>query len=665
MSIALVGNPNCGKTTLFNALTGSRQYVGNWPGVTVEKKAGRCRFTGEEIIDLPGAYSLSPYSMEEAVTRDYLLTQKPELIINIVDGTNLERNLYLTFQLLTLPIPLVLAVNMMDEMNKKGFSLDVKALSAALGVPVVEICARRGEGLEALLRAGKQAVREYRGPVGPEGLYDAPTSQAVREIEGLLTGEIFPKGFLAVKLLEGDKFCEEQAGLPASQAKRLSRIRREYERTSPYGDAGTMVADARYKRITAITQKALKKPERVKWTASQLIDRAALGRLTAIPLFLLLLLGMFALTFGPVGEGCKSLLERGVLEPLIAGLQGMLATFNVPEWCYSLLLDGVAQGVGSILSFLPQITILFLCLSLLEDSGYMARAAFVMDRVMRKLGLSGKSFIPMLMGFGCTTSAVMAARTMENEKDRRLTVMLTPFMSCGARLPIYALFAGVFFESHQGLVVASLYLLGILAAVVSGILLKKTLFRGGEAPFVMELPPYRLPSFPVIGRHVWEKVKGFLGKAGTVIVSMSVLIWFLEHFDGRFAPVENPADSLLAAIGKGAAPLFSPLGFGFWQAAVALIAGLVAKESVVAALAMLYGGAGASLAAGLAGAFTPLAAYSFLAFVLLYMPCIAAFLSIKREMNSLWWALGTVLFQFVTAYGVSFCIYQIGSLFVR
>ncbi len=659
MRIALAGNPNCGKTTLFNALTGSNQYVGNWPGVTVERKAGRCRYTGDEIVDLPGIYSLSPYSMEETIARDYLLSESPDLIINILDGTNLERNLYLTLQLMELRIPLVIAVNMMDEMEAKGYRLDIEAFSRRMGVPAAFICARKQEQIEPLLRLGKQAVQN--GPPVPL-VYAPPTQRAIDQIKNLLsqTKHVYPKAFLAAKLLEGDPFAVKAAGMSVAQNTQVMNIRTEYEGSCVYGDAATMLADARYNRITSITGAVLNKPKGRKQSFSDKIDWIATGRLTAIPFFLLLMFVMFSVTFGPVGNFCKGLLEALFSGPITAGAEGLLNALNAPFWCHSLLIEGIIGGVGSILSFLPQIAILFLFLSLLEDSGYMARAAFVMDRMMRKLGLSGKSFIPMLMGFGCTTPAVMAARTMENEKDRRLTIMLTPFMSCGARLPIYALFAGVFFPEHQGAVVFGMYLLGILTAAVCGILLKKTLFRGEEASFLMELPPYRLPTLPVMARHIWEKTKGFLVKAGTVLFFMSILIWFFEHFSLSPQPVSDPADSLLAAVGKGIAPLFLPLGFGFWQAVVALLAGLVAKESVVSTLTMLY--TAEELEAGLSAAFTPIAALSYLAFTLLYVPCISALVSIKREMNSLKWTLATAFLQLSAAYIVSLLLYQLGNL---
>lgn len=668
--MALAGNPNCGKTTLFNVLTGSNQYVGNWPGVTVQKKIGKTKVGHSEIVDLPGIYSLSPYTMEEIVTRDYIIDEHPETIINIIDGTNLERNLYLTIQLMELGRPIVIAVNMMDDVNAKGWKLDTERMAEMLGVPVYPITARRGENVEAVLKKAERLAhgKEF---CEPKIIYDETTRNAINEIEAIISknnedGD-FPLTFFAGKLLEGDKDVKEKLKLSIADATKIEKIAEAYESTSELGDRETMLADARYKYIEKISRKCLVKDEGAnKLTTSDKIDRIVTNRYLAIPIFLLMMLLMFVLTFGRVGTFLSGIMDwffNGFLVPLV---EKGLTMADAPDWTFGLIIDAAIGGVSGILTFLPQIMILFLCLSLLEDSGYMARAAFIMDRLLRKLGLSGKSFIPMLMGFGCTTPAVMAARTLENEDDRRMTMMLTPFMSCGARLPIYALMAGIFFEKNRGLVVFSMYILGIVVAILVGIVLKKTMFKGNVAPFVMELPPYRLPLFKSIVLHVWEKCKGFIVKAGTVIFSMSVIIWVFQNFSPTLKMVTDSSESMLGIFGSFIAPLLSPLGFGSWQAAVSLLTGLIAKESVVSTLSILYAGGQAEiLPALLREAFTPLSAYAFMAFTLLYMPCISAFVTLKKEMNSAKWAVGTAIMQTGVAYTVALLIYQIGSLFMR
>lgn len=677
IQLALVGNPNCGKTTLFNVLTGSNQYVGNWPGVTVAKKTGRVRVGGSELTDLPGIYSLSPYSMEETVARDFLLEENPDVIINIVDGTNLERNLYLTLQLLELHKPVVVAVNMADDLRAKGWKLSCDTLSNDLGVPVIPITARRGENVERLLSVATAADTGTETPVG--SIYSSRTEEALREIRSVLEDgqrtatthwgtEAIPIDFLAAKLLEGDAGIQKRLGLTSRQVEQIEQIAVRYveravrEQGNPYADRETLLADERYRKIEQITAHCLKKCAGGA-TLSERIDRVATHRILAIPCFLAVLFGLFALTFGPVGK----LLSNGVKILFTVGirpaLEGLLHSLTAPEWCHRLVLDAVLGGVSGVLVFLPQIALLFLGLTLLEDSGYMARAAFLMDRPLRKIGLSGKSFIPMLMGFGCTTPAIMAARTLENEKDRKMTMMLLPFMSCGARLPIYAMFAGVFFPEWQGLVVFSLYLLGVLVAVLVGVVLRKTLFRGEAAPFVMELPPYRAPLFQSVVQHVWEKCKGFLVKAGTVIFSMSVLVWVLQSFTPRFQWALEPAQSMLGCSAAWLAPVLEPLGFGCWQAAVALLSGLIAKESVVSSLTILYAnGSTALLPAALQAAFTPASAAAFLVFCLLYMPCISAFATLRREMNSIPWAVGTAALSTGVAWVASLLTYRIGIL---
>ncbi len=709
MTLALAGNPNAGKTTLFNALTGSNQYVGNWPGVTVEKKEGAMKFHGESvrIVDLPGIYSLSPYSMEEIVTRDYITREHPDAIIDIVDGTNIERNLYLTLQLMELGIPVVVAVNMMDEVLKRGDSIDCDMLSRNLGAPALPIVARNGENVmevvehsHRLLHAAiaQHHVVEHHGwemraapehealehklieedpyaarllayePPDVMARYDEHTLAAVKKIAERIHHAAhrahLPVRWAAIKLLEGDAPIGKHLRLSHADIDYIEDVAREYEATSPYGDRETMVADCRYRLVAQIVKGAVThalKPGEM--TLSDKIDRVVTNRVLAIPIFLLMMFVVFAITFGPPGTFLKDGMETA-LGWLSEGATAGLSLLGAAPWVISLVVDGIIGGVGGVITFLPQIALLFLFLSLLEDSGYMARAAFIMDKLLRKLGLSGKSFIPMLMGFGCTVPAVMAARTMESEKDRRMTILLTPFMSCGARLPVYALMAGAFFPGNEMVVVFSMYVLGMVVAVLSGLVLRKTLFRGDAASFVLELPPYRMPGLATIALHVWDRVRGFLVRAGTLIFAMSVAIWFLQTFNFRMQAVTDNADSMFAWLGRLIAPLLRPLGFGTWQAAVSLLSGFIAKESIVATMTLLYGAGSLGVTQALQGAFTPLSAYAFLAFVLLYMPCIAAFAAIRREMNSRKWTAIALLWGIGCAYIVALIIYQVGGLWV-
>ncbi|NCB62056.1 MAG: ferrous iron transport protein B [Clostridia bacterium] len=674
MKLALVGNPNCGKTTLFNALTGSNQYVGNWPGVTVEKKEGRASVDGKDVtvVDLPGIYSLSPYSMEEIVARSFVVGEKPDAIIDIVDATNIERNLYLTAQLLELERPMVVALNFMDEVEKHGDKIDVERLSQALGVPVIPITARSGKNVQELLRMAH--LQMHVGvTVEPDDLYDDYTHEIHHRVGELIHDRAYevglPAHWTSVKLLEGDALVEESLGLGGSAKARLEALCKDYEDAYTLGDRETLVADSRYHFIQGVVAASVKKgAPHGTLTLSDKIDSIVTNKYLAIPVFLMMMLAMFALTFGP-----GSLLSDAV-ESLIGSFGDLVGRFlamaEVAPWVESLVVDGVISGVGGVLTFLPQIALLFLFLSFLEDSGYMARAAFIMDRLLRRFGLSGKAFIPMLMGFGCTVPAVMGARTMENEKDRRMTIMLVPFMSCSARLPVYGLISAAFFPRYSGLVVFSLYVIGLLFAIGSGLILKKTMFKGDAAAFVLELPPYRMPTLKNCALHVWERVKGFLVKAGTLILAMSVVLWFLQSFGPGFTMVADEADSFLGYIGGFLAPVFIPLGFGTWQAAVALLTGLVAKEAVVSSMSMFYGfelgAGGAAVAAALSGTFaTPLAAYSFLVFVLLYVPCVAAVSTIYKEMNSLRWTLKSIVWQMGAAYLGALLVYQTGSLFLR
>lgn len=673
-TLALVGNPNCGKTTLFNALTGSNQSVGNWPGVTVEKKEGQAQLDQNpvKVVDLPGIYSLSPYSMEEIIARDFIVEERPDVMIDILDATNLERNLYLTTQLLELERPMVVALNFMDEVEKHGDRIDVDALSRTLGVPVIPITARSGENVEALLRTAHRQI--HTGfTVEPDSLYDSYTRQIQHKVEALIRDSAYalgiPAHWASIKLMEGDPLVEKSLGLDPAVKADLEQLCREYENAYALGDRETLIAGSRYQLIQGAVRLAVQKGRRKSsLTLSDQIDSIVTHKILAVPIFLMMMLAMFALTFGP-GQRLADCVDALVCGRCADAVRSALNTAGTAPWLVSLLVDGVIAGVGGVLVFLPQIAILFLFLSFLEDSGYMARAAFIMDRLLRRFGLSGKAFIPMLMGFGCTVPAVMGARTMEHEKDRRMTIMLVPFLSCSARLPVYGLLTAAFFPQTGGLVVFSLYLLGLLFAIGSGLLLKKLVFRGEPAAFVLELPPYRLPTLKNISLHVWERVRGFLVKAGTLLLDMSIVLWFLQSFgwENGFGMVEEQANSILGHIGGWIAPALAPLGFGTWQAAAALLSGLVAKEMVLSSMSMLYGfstaAGGTAIAAALSGTFqTSAAVYAFLVFVLLYVPCAAAVSTIYKEMNSLKWTLASVAWQLGAAYLGSLLIYQIGRL---
>jgi len=668
--VALVGNPNCGKTTLFNALTGSNQYVGNWPGVTVEKKEGEAklgdvRFT---VVDLPGIYSLSPYSMEELVARKFIINEQPDAIIDIVDATNLERNLYLTMQLLELERPVVLAVNFMDEVEKKGDVIDCDRLSAHLGVPVVPISARDGMNIDKLVQ---EAHRQMHAglTVEPDDLYDDFTHAIHHQVSALIHDCAYEKGipahWAAIKLLGGDEEVAKDLDLDKATLDKIDAIAREYEASSPLGDRETLLADSRYRFVERVVRASVKRKDRGEPTITEKIDAVATHKIWAIPLFLGMMLVVFLITFSGPGKWLSDGIAWFMEDVLCPGVSGGLTAIHAPEWLNGLLVDGLISGVGGVLTFLPMIALLFLFLSMLEDSGYMARAAFVMDRTLRHFGLSGKAFIPMLMGFGCTVPAVMGARTMENEKDRRMTILLVPFMSCGARLPIYGLMTAAFFPRYGGLIVFCLYVLGPVIAIISGLILKKGLFQGEPAPFLLELPPYRMPTLNNIWLHVWERVRDFLTRAGTIIAAMSVAVWFLQSFGPNLHMVDDTADSILAMAGGFIAPVFAPMGFGVWQAAVALLTGLIAKEAVVSSMSLFYGFSLTDYAAAgtaMAATFTPAAALAFLVFCALYTPCVAAIATIRREMNSRSWTALTLIWQLCVAWLVSFAVYQVAGM---
>lgn len=664
--LALAGNQNCGKTTLFNALTGSNQHVGNFPGVTVEKKEGSIKkYKDAVLVDLPGIYSLSPYTSEEVVTRDFLVKDHPDAIINIVDATNLERNLYLTLQLMELNIPMILALNMMDEVRASGNTIHVKKLSQELGIPVIPISAAKGEGISDLLDT---VIKTLKGDKALPRLdfCKGEVHRAIHSIAHIIEDHAqtagYPIRFAATKLVEGDEPMFKALDLDSGDIHIIDHIVEQMEQ-----DLGTdreaALADMRYSYIEQLcAQCVVKHQETREQLRSEKIDRLLTSKYLGIPIFLLIMMLIFWLTFSVLGAPLQDLLSAWI-DSFTAFLESFLVRNRVTPWLISLLINGVCAGVGSVLSFLPIIVLLFFFLSLLEDSGYMARVAFVMDKLLRKIGLSGRSFVPMLIGFGCSVPAIMATRTLSSDRDRKMTIVLTPFMSCSAKLPIYGMITAAFFPEHPAIVMVSLYVLGIVVAILSGLLLKNTIFQGNSVPFVMELPAYRLPDAKSVLLHMWEKAKDFLHKAFTIIFIASIVIWFLQSFDWRLNMVSDSATSILASVGSIIAPLFTPLGFNDWRASTALITGFTAKESVVSTLTILTGASSdAQLSAILTQIFTPLSAFSFLAFTILYMPCVAAFAASKRELGSMKQALLTAGYQTLVAYIVGTLIYQVGSL---
>ncbi len=666
INIALVGNPNSGKTTLFNELTGSNQYVGNWPGVTVEKKTGRVRNSSQEIrvTDLPGIYSLSTYSLEEVIAREYLESDQAELIVNIVDASNLERNLFLSLQLLEVGKPMIIALNMMDVLQHRGDILDVAKLQKELGVPVIAITAAKGVGIDALT----DAIMNHDRKVVPfKEIYSPVVMKLIRFLEKELNVSTSPKLHALRFIDEGPKAIDGHDHDPIKMVLLNEEVERQLH-DFPI-DRDMIVSDEKYRYITDIVGVALKKNQNAKASISSKIDSVVTHRFWAIPIFLLVMYLVFMTAFGPIGGTIKGGFEYLISEVFIANIAAFLTNIGISPWLYSLIVDGMLGGVGSVLGFLPEIAILFLMLSVLEDSGYMARAAFIMDRTLRKFGLSGKSFIPMILGFGCTVPALMATRTLENERDRRLTMMITPFMSCGARFPIYAVMAAAFFSNNQAIVVYSMYILGIAVAIFSGIFLKRFVTKGRVSNFIMELPEYRMPTLRNLFLHTWERVKGFLIKAGTVLLFASMIIWFMSNFDFNLNMITDSSASIIGYIGKAIAPIFAPLGFGEWRASMALVVGFVAKEAVVSTMGVLYGVGDLiasdpnALSAPLQAVFTPLSAYAFMAFALLYMPCVAAFVTLKREMASWKWTLIAVTYQTGVAWIVAFLIYQGGRFF--
>ena len=661
MIFALAGNQNCGKTTLFNALTGSNQHVWNFPGVTVDQKSGEVREHKEcTVVDLPGIYSLRTYTQEEIVTRDYILNQKPDGIINIVDATNIERNLYLTLQLLELRVPMVLALNMMDEVRANGGTIDVQKLSDDLGIPVVPITAAKGEGVSELM---DRAVETAKNRVLPK-VYDfcaanSPVHRCVHAVVHLIEDHAerlgLPPRFCATKLIEGDRDMADRLVLDQNERELLEHCIVQME-TENGLDRNASLADMRYTFIEQVTADAVVKcHESKEHKRSVAWDRVLTGKYTALPVFFGVMLLIFWLTFEVIGQGLSDLLALGI-DYVTAGVDGALTAYGINPVVHSLIIDGIFAGVGSVLSFLPIIVTLFFFLSILEDTGYMARVAFVMDKLLRKIGLSGRSIVPLLIGFGCSVPAIMATRTVSSDRDRKMTIPLTPYMSCSAKIPIYGFFTAAFFTDHKALVMISLYVLGIVVGILAALVRKGTAFRGKPVPFVMELPNYRMPSAKSVGLLLWEKAKDFLQRAFTVIFLATVVIWFLQSFDTRLNVVTDSADSLLALIGQWLAVLFRPLGFGDWRCATALISGFIAKESVVSTLQVLLG------SAAITSLFTTRSAISFLVFTLLYTPCIAAVATIRRELGSRIKTVGVVLLQCVVAWLAAYIAYAVGGL---
>ena len=658
--VALAGNPNSGKTTLFNALTGARHKVGNWSGVTVEKKEGLIKHNGESIaiVDLPGTYSLSPYSIEEKIARNYIVEESPDVVVNIVDASNLERNLYLSLQLMELGKPVVMALNMMDVANSLGYEINVDKLSKTLGIPIIPMSAAKKQGLKELIDAISQVSKNPKlsSPIQVD-YGEALESKILDTMNNLTSQESLSKynpRWLALKILEEDPEIMESTGIAPVIDSSLM-LEEEVE---------LMVADKRYSFIASLIGNSMKKPTSSVLSISDKIDLILTNKYLGLPIFALLMFGVFYFTFDLVGNQLNGMIDEFINGAVAPAVSAGLENAKVSPWLQSLIVDGIIGGVGGVLTFLPNIACLFLAISIMEDSGYMARVAFIMDRAMKKVGLSGKAFIPMILGFGCNVPAIMGTRTLENENDRLTSILVNPFMSCSARLPVYILFAGAFFPGNEKFVVYSLYILGIFVAILMALIFKTFLFKSEVVPFIMELPPYRLPSFTTTLANVWERVKGFLIKAGTLIFGVSVVLWFILGYN--FSGPAEITESIGASLGNVFAPIFAPLGFGTWQAALSLLTGILAKEVVVSNMSIIYGltdGASAqSFFTALNGSFTQLTAYAFMVFVLLYTPCAAAIGAVKRETNSWKWTTFSVVYQFAVAWFFAFLVFQIGKL---
>lgn len=665
MRLALAGNQNCGKTTLFNQLTGANQHVGNFPGVTVDSKVGNIRGTNDEVVDLPGIYSLSPYTQEEIVTRDFLTGEHPDGIINIVDATNIERNFYLTLQLLQLDIPMVVALNMMDEVRANGGTIKVNILKEELGVPVIPISASKNEGVDELIETALRTAKTKRRPKRHD-FCSGPVHRTLHAVAHLVEDHAenigIPAPFVASKLVERDEPLLQSLGLSDNEIDMIEHSVTEMEREMET-DRKAAIADMRYTFIDGIVKDAVVKPkESLQHSRSVKIDRVLTNKYLAIPIFLCMMFLIFVITFGTIGSWLSDLLGGGI-DALSGLVEKGLTAYGINPVVQSLVVNGIITGVGSVLSFVPVIVILFFFLSILEDSGYMARVAFVMDKLLRKIGLSGRSFVPMLIGFGCTVPAVMSARTLSSERDRKMTILLTPFMSCSAKLPIYGMFTLTFFPRYRGLVMIGLYLIGILMGILCGLIFNKTIFRGKPVPFVMELPNYRLPSAASVGMLMWNKAKDFITKAFTIIFLASIVIWFLQTFDIRFNVVADSSESMLAVIGRVITPVFAPLGITDWRMCTSLIVGFTAKEAVVSSAAVLLGTTTAMLPEVLSGVFSPATAFVFLVFTLLYTPCVAAVSTVAKELDKKW-AVFVVVFQISVAWVTALFVRVLAGLFV-
>lgn len=669
MIFALAGNQNCGKTTLFNALTGSNQHVGNFPGVTVDQKMGDIKGTKNcSVVDLPGIYSIRPYTQEEIVSRDFILDGKPDGIINIVDATNIERNLYLTLQLLELNLPMVVALNMMDEVRANGGTVDVKKLSESLGVPVIPISAAKNEGVSELSDKMVYVAKNRILPKRIDFCSDGPVHRCIHAVAHVIEDHArnisVPPRFCATKLIEGDdEYFADRLELDKNERELIEHSIVEMEHDTGL-DRNAALADMRYTFIEkSVTQSVVKCNESREHKRSVKMDEVLTGKYTALPVFFGVMFLVFWLTFNVIGSRLSDLLSLGI-DTLTNLCDKGLTAYGINPVVHSLIIDGIFAGVGSVLSFLPIIVTLFFFLSILEDTGYMARVAFVMDKLLRKIGLSGRSFVPMLIGFGCSVPAIMSTRTLSSDRDRKMTILLTPYMSCSAKIPIYAVFTAAFFAKYRALVMIGLYVTGIVLGIIVALILKKTAFKGEPVPFVMELPNYRMPSPKSVFLLLWEKARDFLQRAFTVIFLATIIIWFLQSFDTRLNVVDDSADSLLAMVGKFIAPIFTPLGFGDWRAVTALISGFTAKEAVVSTLSVLMNTGTAELGTVLPSIFSGLSAVSFLVFTLLYTPCVAAVATIKKELGSRAKTVGVVFMQCAVAYLAAFIVYSIGSLIV-
>ena len=665
MIFALAGNQNCGKTTLFNALTGSNQHVGNFPGVTVDQKAGVIKGTDHQVVDLPGIYSIRPYTQEEIVTRDFILKSRPDAIINIVDATNIERNLYLTLQLLTLQVPTVIALNMMDELVGNGGSVDVQKMSEAIGVPVVPISAAKNQGItelvDTLIDTASRRVTPKVQDFCPEGPVHRCIHAVCHIIEDHAQRINIARRFCAMKLIEGEQDFFDALELSQNEKELIEHTVIEMEHETGL-DRNAALADMRYNFIEKVCGECVvKAKESREHRRSMQIDKVLTHRIFAIPLFIAIMGLVFFLTFNVVGAFLSDVMSYAI-DGLTLLADRALTVYGINPVVHSLVIDGIFAGVGSVVSFLPLIVTLFFFLSILEDSGYMARVAFVMDKLLRKIGLSGRSFVPMLVGFGCSVPAIMATRTLSSNRDRKMTILLTPFMSCSAKIPIYTLFAAAFFPGHELLVMLALYFGGILVGILVALVLKNTAFKGNPVPFVMELPNYRFPSAKSVVLLMWEKAKDFLTRAFTVIFMATVIIWFMQTFDTRLNVVENSGSSILAALGRLVSPIFAPLGFGDWRMVTALVSGFTAKEAVVSTFGVILGVSTEQLGIALHSLFTTASAASFLAFCLLYTPCVAAVSTIKTELKSGWKTVGIVFAQCLVAWLAAFMVYHVGLL---